>query len=69
MKIRKLDDALHYVEWKRSMKAYPRCNDFMLVRLRKSPEISNEGGIAYWIKMQIITKANTLVQLGSQSQV
>ena len=48
VKIGKLEGALDYVEWKRSMKAYLRRDDFLLVGLRKSPENSNKRGNADW---------------------
>ena len=44
VKIVKLEGAIDYVEWKRSMKAYLHHDDFILVGIRKSPENSDEGG-------------------------
>ena len=69
MEIGKLEGALEYVEWKRSMRAYLHRDDFMLLGLRKSPENSDERATSDWNKAQIIAKANIIAHMGSQPQV
>ena len=64
-----VESALNYVEWERSIKAYLRRDDFMFVKLRKSPENSDEKGIARWSQAQIIAKANIFPTIDLQSQV
>ena len=69
MKKAKLEGAIEYVEWKRSMKEYLLCDDFMLIGLRKSPGNSGERKILDWNEAQIIAKANIILHMGSQHQV
>ena len=51
------------------MKEYLGCDDFMLVELRKSPNNSDERGVADWNKAQITANANIFLHMGSQPQV
>ena len=64
VKIGTLEDTLDYVDWKMSMRAYLRRDDFLLVGLRKSPENSDERGTVDCNKAQIIGKANIILHIG-----
>lgn len=68
VKIRKLEGTLDCAEWKRSMKAYLHRDDFMLLRLRKSPKNSDERGTADRDNAQIIAKTNIIRHMHSQPQ-
>ena len=68
-KISKLASTLDYAEWKRSMKAYLRVNDYIQNRLQKSPQNSNEEPNKDWNEAQIIAKCNIILYLAPKPQI
>lgn len=67
--IGKLEGALDYAEWKRSMEACLLCDDFVLVGICKPFENSNERGTMDYNKDQFIANADIIQHVGSRPQV
>ncbi len=58
VKIAKLGGALDFIEWKRSMKAFLRRDDYLLLGLQESPSSTTQSAVTSWRKAQTIAKAN-----------
>lgn len=66
-KIPKLENALDYAEWKPIIKLYLHRGDQRLLLLQDSAEANKQAERADWYKLQVITKANSILHLGYQS--